>query len=86
MRITHCRASGSDDLRPFLDLGITPLADALVRPENLDRPEPKFPLNLVFCPESALVQITEDVPEDQLFDDNYLYFSSFSDVVLKHSR
>ena len=86
MRITRCRASGSDDLRSFLDLGITPLADALVKPENLDKPEPRFPLELVFCPESALVQITENVPEDQLFDENYLYFSSFSDVVLKHSR
>ncbi len=86
MKIDKCRASGSKNLLPFLDLGITPLADALVRPEDLDKPEPRFPLNLVFCPESALVQITEDVPEDQLFDGNYLYFSSFSDVVLKHSR
>ncbi|NOX28951.1 MAG: class I SAM-dependent methyltransferase [Actinobacteria bacterium] len=86
MKIDKCRASGSTDLLPFLDLGVTPLADALVRPEDLDKPEPRFPLNLVFCPESALVQITEDVPEDQLFDGNYLYFSSFSDVVLKHSR
>ena len=86
MRITQCRASGSTDLRSFLDLGITPLADALVKPENLDKPEHRFPLELVFCPESALVQITEDVPEDVLFDENYLYFSSFSDVVLKHSR
>ena len=86
MRITTCRASGSSDLRPFLDLGTTPLADALVRPEDLDRPEARFPLQLAFCPESALVQITEDVPEDQLFVDNYLYFSSFSDHLLRHSR
>jgi len=86
MRITNCRASGSDDLRPFLDLGITPLADALVRPDDLQKPEARFPLQLAFCPESALVQITEDVPADQLFVDNYLYFSSFSDHLLRHSR
>ena len=86
MRITQCRASGSEDLRSFLDLGITPLADALVKQENLDTDEARFPLELVFCPDSALVQITENVPEDVLFDENYLYFSSFSDVVLKHSR
>ena len=86
MRITTCRASGSSDLREFLDLGVTPLADALVAPDALDQPEPKFPLALAFCPESALVQITEDVPEDQLFVDNYLYFSSFSDHLLRHSR
>lgn len=86
MRITTCRASGSSDLREFLDLGVTPLADALVAPNGLDQPEPRFPLALAFCPESALVQITEDVPEDQLFVDNYLYFSSFSDHLLRHSR
>jgi len=86
MRITNCRASGSSDLRPFLDLGITPLADALVKPSDLERPEARFPLQLAFCPDSALVQITEDVPADQLFVDNYLYFSSFSDHLLRHSR
>ncbi|MCB0991373.1 MAG: class I SAM-dependent methyltransferase [Acidimicrobiales bacterium] len=86
MRITKCRASGSSDLRPFLDLGVTPLADALVKPQDVDGPEAKFPLELAFCPESALVQITEDVPEDVLFVENYLYFSSFSDHLLRHSR
>lgn len=86
MRITSCRSSGSTDLREFLDLGVTPLADALVRPEDLDGPEARFPLALAFCPDSALVQITEDVPEDRLFVDNYLYFSSFSDHLLRHSR
>jgi len=86
MRVTKCRSSGSSDLRTFLDLGTTPLADALVKPEMLNQAEARFPLSLAFCPESALVQITEDVPEDQLFVDNYLYFSSFSDHLLKHSR
>jgi SAM-dependent methyltransferase len=86
MRITACRASGSTDLKEFLDLGITPLADALVKPDDLDGPEARFPLTLAFCEESALVQITEDVPADQLFVDNYLYFSSFSDQLLRHSR
>ncbi len=86
MKITECAASGSSDLRVFLDLGVTPLADALVRPEDLDSPEDRFPLQVAFCPESALVQITESVPAEKLFVDNYLYFSSFSDHLLKHSR
>lgn len=48
MRITKCRASGSSDLRPFLDLGVTPLAGALVKPQDVDGPEAKFPLELAF--------------------------------------
>ena len=32
------------------------------------------------------MQILEEVPPEQLFVDNYLYFSSFSDGLLRHSR
>jgi SAM-dependent methyltransferase len=71
---------------PFLDLGRTPLADALVKPDELDGPEERFPLEVAFCPGCSLVQILEEVPAEKLFVDNYLYFSSFSDVLLDHAR
>lgn len=82
---TACRACGQEGLRPFLSLGKTPLADALVHPDALDRPEPRFPLEVAFCPDCTLVQILHDVPPEQLFVDNYLYFSSYSDHLLAHS-
>jgi SAM-dependent methyltransferase len=47
--------------------------------------ELRYPLDLVFCPDCTLVQITETVPPEQLFSD-YLYFSSFSDTMLAHAR
>ena len=81
-----CRSCGADRLRPFLDLGETPLADALVRPGDLAKPEPRFPLVVAFCPECTLVQILEEVPPEKLFVENYLYFSSFSDDLLDHAR
>ena len=62
-----------------------PLANALLREEDLLLPEPRHPLDLVFCSACSLVQITETVPPDQLFRD-YLYFSSFSDTMLRHAR
>jgi SAM-dependent methyltransferase len=82
----RCRSCGEPGLRTFLDLGTTPLADALVRPEAADAPEPRFPLEVAFCSNCTLVQILEEVPPEQLFVDNYLYFSSFSDHLLAHSR
>ncbi|MCB1270167.1 MAG: class I SAM-dependent methyltransferase [Microthrixaceae bacterium] len=82
----HCRSCGEPGLETFLSLGSTPLADALVRPEDADAPEAHFPLDVAFCPNCALVQILEEVPAEQLFVDNYLYFSSFSDELLRHSR
>ena len=76
----RCRSCG-DDLRVFLSLGETPLADALLAPEDVARPEPRYPLDVAFCPTCSLVQILEEVPPQQLFVDNYPYFSSFSDAV-----
>jgi SAM-dependent methyltransferase len=81
-----CRSCGGRGLRPFLSLGKTPLADALVKPEAVDEREERFPLDVAFCPDCALVQILEEVPAEKLFVDNYLYFSSFSDHLLRHSR
>ena len=81
-----CRSCGSNGLLPFLDLGITPLADALVRPDKVGEPEDRFPLEVAFCPDCTLTQILEEVPPEKLFVDNYLYFSSFSDHLLAHSQ
>lgn len=84
-RITSCRGCGNKDFEVFLDLGETPLADALVEESRLAEEEEIFPLQVAFCEECALVQITEDVEPEKLFVDNYLYFSSFSPALLKHS-
>lgn len=83
--ISKCRACGAPTLEPVLSLGKTPLANALLTEEDLDGPEPVFPLELVFCSSCALVQITEEVPPETMFGE-YLYFSSFSDTMLKHAE
>ena len=68
-----------------LDLGHTPLANRLPRADQLGEEEPTFPLRLVFCDHCTLLQIDETVPPEVLFRD-YLYFSSFSDTMLRHSE
>jgi SAM-dependent methyltransferase len=79
-----CRSCGAGELELILDLGATPLANSLVRASD-EGAEPRYPLDLVFCPSCTLVQITETVPPEVLFRD-YLYFSSFSDTMLTHAR
>lgn len=83
--ITTCRACAAKTLEPVLSLGKTPLANALLTKDDLDKPEPAFPLELVFCASCTLVQITEEVPPETMFGE-YLYFSSFSDTMLKHAE
>jgi hypothetical protein len=81
----HCRACGSHAGRPVLDLGLQPLANNLPRPEDLGRTEPRFPLRLAVCESCWMLQITDIVPPVELFSE-YLYFSSFSDAMLRHAR
>ena len=79
-----CRSCGNPNLDLILDFGYTPLADGLLTGEQLDKPEYTAPLDLAFCPDCSLVQITETVPPEILFCQDYPYFSSVSPSLLKH--
>jgi SAM-dependent methyltransferase len=79
-----CRSCGGTSLAVVLSLGRTPLANALLTAEQLRTPEEKYPLELAFCPNCALVQIIETVPPEKLFRE-YFYLSSFSDTMLRHA-
>jgi SAM-dependent methyltransferase len=67
-----------------MSFGDMPLANGLLREEELDRPEPRFPLELVFCETCALLQITESVDPELLFGD-YPYFSSTSTTMVERA-
>jgi len=81
-----CRSCGHTGLQAVLSLGETPLADALLTEEQLEQPEITAPLDLVFCPQCALVQITVSIPPEILFCRDYPYYSSVSKSLLKHFR
>jgi SAM-dependent methyltransferase len=72
-------------LGTILDLGRLPLANGLTTEAQLLEPESRYPLVLVFCPECALVQITETLPPEALYR-QYVYFSSYSDTMLREAR
>ena len=83
--LTACRSCGNTDLHQVLSLGRTPLANALLNDEQLLADEETFPLDLAFCPQCTLVQITETVSPEKLFRE-YFYLSSFSDTTLRHAK
>ena len=80
-----CRSCSNRELITILSLGKTPLANALLTREQLDETEQTFDLDLVFCPSCSLVQITETVSPETLFQE-YFYLSSFSETMLRHSE
>jgi SAM-dependent methyltransferase len=81
-----CRCCGGDDLTIFLSLGDLPLSDGFITADQLAREDARYPLDVAFCGDCALVQILETVPPEVLFGEDYPYFSSFTDALLRHSE
>lgn len=71
----QCRSCDSHEGELVLDLGELPLANNLLREEDLVKPEPRFPLRVAVCTRCWLLQITDLVPPVELFE-KYIYFSS----------
>ncbi len=79
-----CRSCGSENLELIISFGYTPLADNLLTSQQLAEPEYTAELDLAFCPDCGLVQITVSVPPEILFCQDYPYFSSVSPSLLRH--
>lgn len=82
---TTCRICGSTNLREFLNLGQTPLANSLVSAEALNEKEKTFPLAIAFCQSCSLVQMPHVVNPDLLFRD-YYFITSASSPLIDHFR
>lgn len=76
MKRTKCGACGYDDLRVFLDLGTSPIADAYT--STPDEKSSWHPLQLAFCAACRLVQLLEVVDQQTLFGTGYSFYSSAS--------
>jgi len=69
----------------FVDLGLSPLANSYLRPEQLAAGEMFFPLKVFICRECLLVQLEVFETPENIFSD-YAYLSSYSDSWLEHAR
>jgi SAM-dependent methyltransferase len=66
-------------------LGVSPLANNFLKPEQLEKMEPFYPLHVRVCEKCFLVQLPVVVRPEEIFTD-YPYFSSYSDTWLEHAR
>jgi hypothetical protein len=69
----------------FVDLGMSPLCQTHIEPDQLNHSEVFYPLHAYVCKNCFLVQLEEYVTPQQIFGD-YAYFSSYSDSWLEHAR
>jgi|SRR5438876_1618832 len=80
----RCRFCGAPLIHTFVDLGMSPLCESYLSPEQLNQMEPFYPLHVWVCDQCFLVQLESYVSAEHIFAE-YAYFSSYSDSWLKHS-
>ncbi|HET56877.1 MAG TPA: methyltransferase domain-containing protein [Deltaproteobacteria bacterium] len=82
MKCRHCKNFLK---HVFIDLGFAPPSNAYLSAEDLHKPEFYFPLKVFACENCGLVQTEDYTPADELFRDDYAYFSSTSTSWLDHA-
>jgi SAM-dependent methyltransferase len=83
MRCRHCKALLN---HIFIDLNSSPPSNAFLSKAELKDTETCYPLKVMVCEKCWLVQTEDFIGADEMFSDDYAYFSSFSASWLKHAE
>ncbi|MDI1299690.1 class I SAM-dependent methyltransferase [Methylotenera sp.] len=83
MKCRHCQTELTFTL---IDLGTSPPSNSYVTNKTIHGPEKYFPLRVLVCDTCWLVQTEDYAGAEELFDEDYAYFSSFSTTWLKHAE
>jgi SAM-dependent methyltransferase len=81
----ECRFCGTTLQHTFVDLGMSPISNANIKPENSQDMEPFYPLHAYVCDSCYLVQLEKFQSPGEIFSD-YAYFSSYSQSWLQHAK
>ncbi len=82
----NCRHCQSKLTLSFVDLGTAPPSNSYLNKKQLNSAEAWYPLHVLICKQCWLVQTEDYNDANELFTDDYAYFSSFSSSWLEHSR
>jgi 2-polyprenyl-3-methyl-5-hydroxy-6-metoxy-1,4-benzoquinol methylase len=82
----NCRFCGTLLRHEFIDLANAPPSNAFLTAKQLSEPEVFYPLKLFVCDDCFLVQIDEYKKSQDIFNDKYVYFSSYSKSWLEHAK
>ena len=63
---------------------MSPVSNANISSDRAEAMEPFFPLHARVCHACWLVQLPEIQKPEDIFKDDYAYFSSYSDSWLEH--
>ncbi|WAH37695.1 class I SAM-dependent methyltransferase [Alicyclobacillus dauci] len=86
MNDRKCRFCQTPLYQTFVDLGLSPVSNAFVKPENVNQGNRFYPLHAFVCEQCLLVQLEQFESPEDIFSQDYVYFSSFSESWLKHAQ
>lgn len=81
-----CRFCSNKLTHEFIDLVNSPASNSFLIKEQLNKPEISYPLKVYVCDRCFLVQIDEYQKSNEIFNDEYVYFSSYSKSWLEHAK
>lgn len=81
-----CRNCRNDVSHVLVDLGTAPPSNSYLAADDLNSPELYFPVKVLVCEECFLVQMDEHEKTENIFNESYAYFSSFSKSWLDHAQ
>ena len=81
-----CRSCLEEVSTIFIDLGNSPIANNLLERSETPIDAPTYPLKVFVCDYCALVQLPNLFSESEIFGEDYVYYSSYSDSWLDHSK
>lgn len=81
-----CRFCQTELRHVFVDLTSSPPSNSFLSKEELNMPEVFYPLKVYTCHSCFLVQLDEFKKFDSIFNNSYVYFSSYSTSWLKHAK
>ena len=76
MKLKNCRICKSTSLTKYLDLGLTPAADAFIKEEFKSSNDPVYPLEVCLCNDCGISQLNYTVDPKILYQNDYPYESS----------
>ncbi len=82
----NCRFCNTPLTDVFIDLINCPASNSFLTEEELNEPETYFPLKVFTCTHCFLVQVDEYKKSDSIFNNEYVYFSSYSTTALQHAK
>jgi hypothetical protein len=82
----QCRFCKTPLTYEFIDLGNAPASNSFLSKEQLNEPEIYYPLKVFVCDRCFLVQVDEYKKSDAIFNNEYVYFSSYSTSWLEHAK